>query len=124
MEKLTEQQRKEIIQRYLLDNSKENIIRICNDYNISKQYIFKLAKSDRSKEAKMDIIEHKSEFTKTANKIIKMAFERLELKLQEDDKISAKDLGTLIGILYDKSRLDANLSTENKSVQISIKIEK
>ena len=125
MEKLTEKERKEIITAYKLDNSKENIQRICNDYGITKQYIFKLAKSDLAKEVSNSIINNESEFTKRANEIIKMAFDRLEERLQNgDDKATLSQLSTLIGILYDKSRLESNLSTENKAISINIKIEK
>ncbi len=45
--KLNEEQRKEIIAK------------ICKDYNITKQYIFKLAKSDIAKENKhIEVISH------------------------------------------------------------------
>lgn len=124
MEKLTKEQRKEIITSYKLDNSKANIQKLCNDYNITRQYIFKLAKSDLSKEVSNSIIDNGSEFTKRANEIIKMAFDRLEERLQNgDDKATLSQLSTLIGILYDKSRLESNLSTENKSISINIKVE-
>lgn len=124
MEKLTQKQRDEIILSYSLDNSKANIQKICSDYNITKQYIFKLAKKEKSKELEKSIIESQSEFTKRANEIIKIALNRLEYMIQNDEKATISQVSTAIGILYDKSRLENNLSTDNKAININIKIEK
>ena len=124
MEKLTDKQRKEIILSYKLDNSKENINKLCNDYNITKRYVFKLAKQDTSQEIEKSIIESKSEFTKRANEIIKLLLDKIEEKALKDDKTTLSQLSTTLGILYDKSRLESNLSTENKAININIKIEK
>lgn len=123
MVKLTEEQRKEVIASYLLDNSKANIQKICNDYNITKQHIFKLAKSDVSKEVKSTIDSTKSEFTKRTNEIIKLLLDRIEQEVINGDKITLSQLSTTLGILYDKSRLESNLSTDNKAININIKIE-
>ena len=122
MRKLTEEQRKEILLSYKLDNSKNNISKLCNDYNITKQTIFNIAKSDITLDK--NIIESQSNFTKRANEIITKAFDRLEDKLKDDDKATISQLATLIGILYDKSRLENNLSTSNNSININIKVEK
>jgi len=124
MEKLSEKQRQEIILSYELDNSKANIAKICSDYGITKQYIFKLAKKEKSKELEKSIIESKSEFTKRANEIIKIALDRLENMIQYDEKATISQVSTAIGILYDKSRLENNLSTSNNSININIKVEK
>lgn len=123
MPKLTENQRKEVIASYLLDNSKNNIQKICNDYNITKQYIFKLAKSEKSKEVIESINNSKDQFTKKTNEIIKLLLDRIEQEVINGDKITLQQLSTTLGILYDKSRLESNLSTENKSLNINIKIE-
>lgn len=119
MEKLTEEQRQIIIASVKLDNSKNNIARLCKEYDITKQYVYKLAKKD----VKNSITLHGSEFTKKANKIIDLVFQRIEQELQTNDKITLSQLSTTLGILYDKSRLENNLSTDNKSVNINIKIE-
>ena len=124
MEKLTQKQRDEIILSYSLDNSKANIQKICNDFNITKQYVFKLAKKEKSKELEKTIIESQSEFTKRANEIIKIALNRLEYMIQNDEKATISQVSTAIGILYDKSRLEQNLSTNNSSININIKVEK
>ena len=124
MQKLTDEQRKEIILSYKLDNSKVNIAKICNDYNITKQYIFKLAKSQASQEIEKSIIDSKSQFTKRANEIISKALDRLERMIENDEKATISQVSTAIGILYDKSRLENNLSTSNNSININIKVEK
>ena len=123
MVKLSEEQKKDILLQYKLDNSKNNIAKICKDYNITKQTIFNIAKSDIQKEVKQSIIENESNFTKRAEKIIQMVFDRLEKELENNDKITLSQLSTTLGILYDKSRLENNLSTSNNSININIKIE-
>lgn len=122
--KLTEEQRKEVIMSYKLDNSKSNILDICNKYNITKQYIFKLAKSDLAKEVDNSITQSRQEFTKRANQIIKTLLDKIEEKALNDDKTTLSQLSTTLGILYDKSRLENNLSTSNSSININIKVEK
>lgn len=124
MEKLSDNQRSEIILSYKLDNSKENLQRICDDYGITRQYIYKLLKKDTAKEIEKYTKDKESEFTKRANLIIEQAFNRLEERLANDDKTTISQLATLIGILYDKSRLENNLSTSNNSISINIKVEK
>ena len=124
MEKLNETQRKEIILAYKLDNSKENIQRLCDEYNITRQYVFKLAKSKASQEIEKSIQESKEEFTKRANEIIKLLLDKIEEKALNDDKTTLSQLSTTLGILYDKSRLENNLSTSNSAININIKVEK
>ena len=124
MPKLTKEQRKEVLTLYKLDNSKNNIAKICKDYNISKQALFKIAKSDIKNEVEKSITENESKFTKRCERIIDMVFDRLEKELEEGDKITLSQLSTTLGILYDKSRLENNLSTSNNSININIKVEK
>ena len=124
MPKLTLEQRKEVITAYKLDNTKENIQAICNKYNITRQYIYKLLKSDIVKDVDKSITESKREFTKRANEIIKLILDRIEEKALYDDKTTLSQLSTTLGILYDKSRLENNLSTNNSSININIKAEK
>ncbi len=124
MSKLSEDQRRDIITKYKLDNSKSNINKICNDYNITKQYIFKLAKSETAKELEKSITESKQQFTKRVDKIIIQILDRIEQEVSEGDKITLSQLSTTLGILYDKSRLENNLSTSNNAININIKVEK
>lgn len=124
MQKLTNEQRQDIITSYKLDNSKSNISKLCNDYNITKQYIFKLAKSEASKDIEKSITEAKPEFTKRVDAIITQILDRIEKEIQNGDKITLSQLSTTLGILYDKSRLENNLSTSNNAININIKVEK
>ena len=125
MEKLTEKERKDIISLCKINNSKDNIKKVANDYGITTRYIYKLLKSEASREIDNSIIGNGSEFTKRANEIIKLLLDKIEEKaLNSDDKTTLSQLSTTLGILYDKSRLESNLSTENKAISINIKIEK
>lgn len=124
MGKLTKEQRQEIITSYKLDNSKANISKICNDYNITRQYIYKLLKQDIAKEVDNNITESKQEFTKRANIIITQILDRIEREVLNGDKITLSQLSTTLGILYDKSRLENNLSTSNNNININIRVEK
>ena len=124
MIKLTEEQRQDIITSYKLDNSKTNISKLCNDYNITKQYIFKLAKSEAAKDIEKSITDSKSQFTKRIDNILVKILDRIETEVLEGDKITLSQLSTTLGILYDKSRLENNLSTSNNSININIKVEK
>lgn len=124
MRKLTDEQRKEILLSYKLDNSKQNINKLCNEYNITKQTIFNIAKSDISKDIEKTINESKSNFTKRANEIIALLLDKIEEKALNDDKTTLSQLSTTLGILYDKSRLENNLSTSNNAININIKVEK
>lgn len=124
MVKLTKEQRKDIIASYKLDNSKANIQAICNQYGITRQYIFKLAKSDIAKDIEKSITESKEKFTKRTDIIISKILDRIEEEIQNGDKITLSQLSTTLGILYDKSRLENNLSTSNNAIEINIKVEK
>lgn len=122
--KLNEEQRKEIITSCKLDSSKDNIKNIANKYNITTRYIYKLLKSDLSQEVEKSITNNSSEFTKRCNEIIRIAMDRIENEIVNGDKVTLSQLSTTLGILYDKSRLENNLSTSNSSININIKVEK
>ena len=124
MSKLTEEDRKVIIESVKLNNSKQNIQKLCNDYNITRQYIYKLVKKDVQNNIEQNTQNNGLEFTKKANHIIELVFERIEKELKENDKITLSQLSTTLGILYDKSRLENNLSTSNNAININIKVEK
>ena len=124
MGKLTKEQRKELVLEYRLDNSKANIKRLANKYNITERRLFQIVKEDKNKEIVQNITESKDYFTKRANEIIKLAMDRIEQEILNGDKVTLSQLSTTLGILYDKSRLENNLSTSNNEVKISIKIEK
>ena len=124
--RLSESERVNIIASYMLDKSNNNIQKICNDYNISKQTIYNLVKKkDLKEKALASISEKVPNFTKRIDAIIDNALDKIEYKLQYEDgeKTTYRDLAIMIGTLYDKSRLEKNLSTENKAVEINIKVE-
>ncbi len=124
MEKLTNEQRQNIIALCKLDTSKDNIKKVANDYNITPRYIYKLLKGNTSQEIEQSIIQSKDMFTKRANEIIKLLLDKIEEKALNDDKTTLSQLSTTLGILYDKSRLENNLSTSNNMININIKVEK
>lgn len=124
MIKLNDEQRQVIIQSVKLNNSKDNILKLCKEYNITKQYIYKLVKKDYKQEIEKNITDNSSEFTKKANHIIDLVFQRIEEELKSNDKITISQLSTTLGILYDKSRLENNQSTSNNAININIKVEK
>ena len=124
MQKLTDEQRKDLILDYTLDNSKKNAKRLIDKYGISERRLYQIIKENKSKEIEQSIKDNSSDFSKRANKIIQMVFDRLEKQLLEDDKATLSQLSTTLGILYDKSRLENNLSTSNNSININIKVEK
>lgn len=120
MKKLNEQQRKEIVISHYLNNSNENISRLMKEYNLSKQGLYDVI---NHKESKNYIKEYQPNLTKKFEVIINKALEKLDYSVNSED-IKPLDLVKIIGILYDKSRLENNLSTENKSINININIEK
>ena len=124
MQKLTKEQTQDLILDYTLDNSKKNAKRLIEKYGISERRLYQIIKENKSKEIEKSITENSSNFSKRAEKIIQMVFDRLEKQLLEDDKATLSQLSTTLGILYDKSRLENNLSTSNNSININIKVEK
>lgn len=128
MIKLTEEDRQVIINTMKINNSKESVAKLCKDYDITRQYIYKLLRNDLEKNSENSIEQsiknNESEFTKKANHIIDLIFARIERELENGEKINISQLSTTLGILYDKSRLENNLSTSNNSININIKVEK
>ena len=120
LKKLSQQDRKEIVISHYLNNSKENISYLMNKYNISKTALYDVI---NHKESSNYIKEYQPNLTKKFESIINKALEKLDYSVNSED-IKPLDLVKIIGILYDKSRLENNLSTENKSINININIEK
>lgn len=118
--KLTEEQRKQIVLSHYLDNSNNNIEYLMKEYNISKQGLYNVI---NSKSSRKYIIEFEPNLTKNFEKIISKAIKKLDVSIESED-IKPLDLTKIIGILYDKMRLQEGLSTENKAINININIEK
>ena len=70
-----------------------------------------------------DITENRQLFSKKSEIIINKILNKVNNKIDNEDA-SIKDLITSMGILYDKTRLENNLSTSNNSININIKVEK
>lgn len=126
--KLTEQEQKEILNLYMISNSKKSIAKIVHDYDITEQQIFNIVKKAKenklSVKGEQNIIEQSNDFSKRVEELIQLTLGRIEKELQEGEKITLSQLSTTLGILYDKSRLEKNLSTSNQEIHINIKVEK
>ena len=118
--KLTEEQRKEIVISHYLDNSTSNIEYLMNKYNISKQGLYNVINHKNSREY---ITEYKPMLNKKMEIIINKALDSIIAGLDTED-IKTLDKAKILGIIYDKYRLESNLSTSNNSININIKVEK
>ena len=122
--KLTEEDKQQIVVEYYLNRKKENIESICNRFDISTRTLYSLFSSKSGKQIlDKHITESKKNFSKKLDLILNKAIEGLNNQLDIED-IKALDYAKILGITYDKSRLENNLSTENKSINININIEK
>ena len=122
--KLTREDIKDIMLYYYLDNTKATRQDILDKYNISKEYYYRIVKNEKNKELiEKDITDARQKFTKKSEIIIDKALNKINDKIDKDD-VNAKDLITITGILYDKTRLEQNLSTSNNSININLKIER
>ena len=122
--KLSEEDKQHIVLEYYLNRQTSNVEDICSKYNISTRRLYQIVKDKKyQKELNNYITECKNNFSKKTTMIIDKAINQLNEKIQEGDA-NIKDLTTTIGILYDKNRLEQNLSTSNNSISINIKVEK
>ena len=122
--KLSEEDKQAIMVEYTLNRRKQTIDALCKKYDVSVQTIYNLVKSKQGHEIlEQHIIENRKNFSKKLDIILDKTIKGLNDKLQEED-IKALDYAKILGITYDKSRLENNLSTSNNEVKISIKIEK
>ena len=122
--KLSNDDIKDILLYYYLDNSKSTLKEVLNKYNITESYYYRLVKSENNKKI-IDkyITENKKLFSKKTEIIINKILNKVNNKVDNEDA-SIKDLITTMGILYDKNRLEQNLSTSNNSININLKIER
>lgn len=122
--KLSEEDIKDIMLYYYLDNSKSTLKEILQKYNISESYYYRLVKNKNNIELiNKDITESKKLFSKKTEIIINKILNKVNNKVDNEDA-SIKDLITSMGILYDKTRLEQNLSTSNNAITINLKIER
>lgn len=122
--KLSDEDKQQIIVEYYLNRRKENVSDLCRRFDISDRTLYSLVKSDKGKEIlEQHITESKKNFSKKLDIILDKAINGLNERLEEED-IKALDYAKILGITYDKSRLENNLSTSNNSININIKVEK
>lgn len=125
--KLTTEDKKAILLEYTLNKTNTNIMSICKKYDISKRTLYDIVHKFTSQETDLIVNEsikrYKRNFTKKANNIINKALDRIDNQL-DNDNVNISQLSTTIGILYDKTRLEDNLSTSNNSFNININIDK
>jgi nucleoid DNA-binding protein len=125
--KLTTQDKKDILTEYVLDRSKNNTRAICSKYDITERAFYdivnKVSEEEKEKILNNSIIEYQHNFSKKTAIIIDRLLDRINKELDNTDKIQLSQLTTSFGILYDKMRLNENLSTSNSSININIKIE-
>lgn len=122
--KLTEEDKRDIMLYYYLDNTKQTRQDILDKYNISESYYYRLIKDKKNIQLiEKDITENKQKFSKKTEIIINKILNKVNDKVDKDDA-TMKDLITTFGILYDKNRLEQNLSTSNNSININLKIER
>jgi transposase-like protein len=122
--KLSEQDKQEIVISHYLDHSKENIQAICDKFGISDTTIYNLVNASKGNEIiEQRINEVKHNLSKKIDLMLDKIVNQLMQQIENED-IKAMDKAKIFGILYDKSRLENNLSTSNNSININIKVEK
>lgn len=122
--KLTDEDKQSITLEYYLNRSNENIQDICTRYSISKQTIYNIVKDEKyQKQLERHINQTRQNFSKKTSILIDKAIDKLQNKI-DTEEVNNKDLITAIGVLYDKNRLEQNLSTSNNSININLKIER
>ena len=121
--KLTEEDKQSIVLEYYLNRSYQNLEAISNKYNISIKTIYNII-HDKRYNSTVDklITERSNNFKKKSKILIDKALNTINQKIEEGDA-SLRDLTILTGTLYDKTRLEDNLSTQNNAISINIKIE-
>ena len=111
--KLTDEDKQSITLEYYLNRSNESIQDICTRYNISKQTIYNIVKDEKyQKQLEKHIQETRKNFSKKTSILIDKAIDKLQSKI-DTEEVNNKDLITTIGVLYDKNRLEQNLSDNN-----------
>ncbi len=121
--KLTEEDKQSIVLEYYLNKSKQNVQAVLDRYGISSRTLYSLVKQDKYKKQIEEYTkECKKNFSKKSQIIIDKALNTINKKI-DNEEVNPRDLITITGILYDKTRLENNLSTSNNSININIKIE-
>lgn len=122
--KLTDEDKADIAMSHLLDRSIKNTDALCDKYNITRKTIYNIVNDKKNKELVEKAISDKEEvFCKKCTILIDKALNRINREIENGESIDVGKLATVAGILYDKSRLEKGLSTENKAVSVNINID-
>lgn len=126
--KLSKEDEKAILVDYYISNKKDNIQNICNKYDISRQYIYRIINKYKQQGNLQEITEkiiteNRQKFTKQVDAIITKALDKINKQLEDGEDISLSQLATLTGILYDKNALEQGKSTSNQAININVKID-
>ena len=127
--KLSQEDKEAILIDYYINNKKENINSICDRYNISRAYLYKLINNYKDKGLYEKIInnsitENRRKFAKKVDAIMNKALDRINNELNDEEKeININQLTTTLGILYDKNALETGKATSNQEIHINVKID-
>lgn len=115
----------DICTTYMLSSSKKTAVELGKKYNVSDRTIYEVVNKDANKKLVEECITRNSKmFAKKCDVIINNLLDRISSEsLDKTKDIDINKLTTTLGILYDKSRLESGLSTENKAISINIKID-
>ena len=128
--KLTEEDKKAILIDYYISNKRDNIQNICNKYDISRPYLYKLInkyKKDNSlnRIVEKEINKSRQKLSKQVDALLSKTLTRLNKEIEKEDKdINISQLSTMFGILYDKNALEQGKATSNNAFNINIRIDK
>ena len=116
----------DICTTYMLNSSKKTAIELGKKYNVSDRTIYTVVNKEENKKLVDRCIKRNSQmFAKKCDVIINNLLDRISSEsLDKTKDIDINKLTTTLGILYDKSRLESGLSTENKAISINIKVDK
>ena len=126
--KISEEELNNLLIDYYIDKSNTNIMNICNKYNISKSWFYRLVKQNKNnmnKRVESVIKTNRRNFTKKSEALINKAITRINKELDNPEaKVDLKQLSILLGTLYDKTALEEGKATSNNAFNINIKIDK
>ena len=123
MTKLTDKQKKKIIADYVDNGNYSETARINNTTDTTVRTIIKdnkdmaLEKMEQKKQQNTkDILEYMEETKEKRKKVIDLCLEKMEERLNKDELMNIKDIGTAYGVLVDKSlKVNEMNSTNNNS---------
>lgn len=124
--KLSEEDKINIVLEHTLNRTKQKASELCSKYGISERTLYDLVNNKKYKnEVNKYITETSKNFSKKAAIIIDKTLNRINQRLDEDiSNNTLAQLATTLGVLYDKSRLESNLSTNNTAIEVKVTVER